>query len=100
MREEAFTAATGLPPSESTGTRGGRGSDAPIAAGTTSPAEQLVLASMAQVQRRAILAALESTGGKLSGTGGAAESLGMKPTTLESRIRRLGLRKPPRLKVG
>ena len=55
--------------------------------------------SLADVQRRAILAALESTGGRLSGPGGAAEILGMKPTTLESRIRRLGVRKPPRLKL-
>lgn len=55
--------------------------------------------SMADTQRRAILAALARTGGKLSGPGGAAEILGMKPTTLESRIRRLGLRKPPRLKL-
>jgi len=55
--------------------------------------------TMADVQRRAILAALTSTGGRLSGAGGAAEILGMKPTTLESRIRRLGLRKPPRLKL-
>ncbi len=55
--------------------------------------------TMADVQRRAILAALARTGGRLSGAGGAAEILGMKPTTLESRIRRLGLRKPPRLKL-
>ena len=55
--------------------------------------------SMAEIQRGAILAALARTGGKLSGPGGAAEILAMKPTTLESRIRRLGLRKPPRLKL-
>ena len=54
---------------------------------------------MADVQRRAILATLARTGGRVSGPGGAAELLGMKPTTLESRIRRLGVRKPPRLQV-
>jgi hypothetical protein len=56
-------------------------------------------ATMADVQRRAILATLARTGGRVSGPGGAAELLGMKPTTLESRIRRLGVRKPPRLQV-
>lgn len=55
--------------------------------------------TMADVQRRAILATLARTGGRVSGPGGAAELLGMKPTTLESRIRRLGVRKPPRLQV-
>ena len=56
-------------------------------------------ASMAEVQRRAILATLARTGGRVSGPGGAAELLGMKPTTLESRIRRLGMRKPPRMQM-
>ncbi len=54
------------------------------------------VATLADAQRRAILAALGATGGRVSGAGGAAELLGMRPTTLESRIRRLGLRKPPR----
>ena len=39
-----------------------------------------------------IRAALEASGGKVSGPGGAAEKLGVKPTTLYSRIRRLGLK--------
>lgn len=56
-------------------------------------------ATMADVQRRAILATLARTGGRVSGPGGAAELLGMKSTTLESRIRRLGVRKPPRLQL-
>ncbi|PZU90541.1 MAG: histidine kinase [Chelatococcus sp.] len=41
--------------------------------------------------RAAIAAALEAAGGKVSGPGGAAELLGLKPTTLASRIRSLGL---------
>jgi hypothetical protein len=52
-------------------------------------------ATMAEAQRLAILAALERAEGRVSGPGGAAAMLHMKPTTLESRIRRLGLRKPP-----
>jgi hypothetical protein len=54
------------------------------------------LPTLADTQRGAILRALRATGGRVSGRGGAAEILGLKPTTLESRIRRLGLRKPPR----
>jgi len=59
-------------------------------------ATEAPLRSMADLQREAILEVLNRTGGKVSGAGGAAEILGMKSTTLESRIRKLGLRKPPR----
>jgi len=45
-----------------------------------------------QMQRRYIKHVLEKTGGKVSGPGGAAEILGMKRTTLDKRIRKLGLR--------
>ncbi len=39
-----------------------------------------------------ILAALDEAGGKVSGAGGAAERLGVKPTTLHSKMKRLRLR--------
>jgi PAS domain S-box-containing protein len=45
-----------------------------------------------------ILAALEASGGKIFGHGGAAELLDVKPTTLASRIKTLGIRferRPP-----
>ena len=42
-------------------------------------------------ERDNIAAALEKSGGKVFGPGGAAELLGMKPTTLASRIKALGL---------
>jgi PAS domain S-box-containing protein len=42
--------------------------------------------------RANILAALESCGGKVFGRGGAAELLDVKPTTLASRIKALGIR--------
>jgi PAS domain S-box-containing protein len=42
--------------------------------------------------RTNILAALEACGGKIFGHGGAAELLGVKPTTLASRIKSLGIR--------
>lgn len=40
-----------------------------------------------------ILAALQESDGKIFGRGGAAEILGMRPTTLASRLKALGLRK-------
>jgi formate hydrogenlyase transcriptional activator len=42
-------------------------------------------------ERESIATALKQTGGKVFGPGGAAELLGMKPTTLASRITALGL---------
>jgi transcriptional regulator with GAF, ATPase, and Fis domain/predicted negative regulator of RcsB-dependent stress response len=45
-----------------------------------------------EVQRRYIENVLESVGGKISGPGGAAEILGMKRSTLDNRMRKLGLR--------
>jgi transcriptional regulator with GAF, ATPase, and Fis domain len=47
--------------------------------------------SMDEVQRRHIVKVLDSAGGRIRGPGGAAELLGMKPTTLRSRMQRLGL---------
>lgn len=45
-------------------------------------------------ERDNILAALDKTGWKIHGPGGTAELLGLKPTTLISRIKKMGLRKP------
>ena len=47
-------------------------------------------------ERRHILSVLERTGGVVSGVQGAAQILGMKPTTLTSRMKKLGIR-PSRL---
>jgi transcriptional regulator with GAF, ATPase, and Fis domain len=44
--------------------------------------------------RANILAALEACGGKIFGRGGAAELLDIRPTTLASRIKTLGIRLP------
>jgi PAS domain S-box-containing protein len=43
-------------------------------------------------ERESILAALEQSAGRVFGPGGAAELLDMRPTTLASRIKALGLR--------
>ncbi|MES9969620.1 MAG: sigma 54-interacting transcriptional regulator [Candidatus Thiodiazotropha sp.] len=49
--------------------------------------------------RMMIVQALEQAGGKVFGEGGAAELLGLKPTTLASRMKRLGIEKPKRGKA-
>ena len=44
--------------------------------------------------RPLLLAAREQTGWRIRGTAGTAALLGRKPTTLESRIKTLGLSRP------
>ena len=45
------------------------------------------------MEREVILNVLRATGGKLSGSGGAAERLGLKRTTLQRKMERLGILK-------
>ena len=47
-----------------------------------------------QRERDNLLAALQATGWKIYGPGGAAELLQIKPTTLASRVKKMGLKKP------
>jgi PAS domain S-box-containing protein len=51
---------------------------------------------MREFQRSNTVAALKETGWRVSGPAGAAELLGVKPTTLADRIRSMGIRKPSR----
>jgi len=53
-------------------------------------------AAMRDAQRRNLVAALEATGWRVSGKGGAAELLGIRPTTLADRMRSFGIEKPKR----
>jgi len=46
---------------------------------------------MEEVEREHIRRVLEMTGWRVRGRNGAAEMLGIKPTTLESRMARLGI---------
>jgi PAS domain S-box-containing protein len=67
----------------------------PTGAATTRP-QPTVHPILTETERRdrdraSILAALETAGGKVSGPGGAAEILGVRPTTLASRIKTLGI---------
>ncbi len=50
--------------------------------------------TLADAERRAILRALETSGWRVSGIAGAARALGLKPTTLHSKMKRLGIRRP------
>lgn len=54
--------------------------------------------ALGRVERDNLVAALQRSAWKISGPGGAAEILGVKPTTLASRIKRFGIERPP--KVG
>jgi transcriptional regulator with GAF, ATPase, and Fis domain len=68
--------------------------DAPLA--PTHPLSKSALLTRDELKRQesdSIATALKQTGGKIFGPGGAAELLGMKPTTLASRIKALGLQR-------
>jgi formate hydrogenlyase transcriptional activator len=45
-------------------------------------------------ERHAILRALELSGWRISGPAGAADVLGLKPTTLHAKMKKLGIRRP------
>ena len=50
--------------------------------------------SISDVERKHFLNILEMTGWRVRGKNGAAEILGLKPTTLTSRLAKLGIRRP------
>lgn len=61
---------------------------------TTAPARESsngLLLSMEDMEREHIMAALKQCGGKVFGPGGAAEILKMPPTTLYSKMKKLGI---------
>jgi formate hydrogenlyase transcriptional activator len=49
-----------------------------------------------EMERAHILAVLESCGWRISGKGNAAERLGLNRSTLQFRMRKLGIRRPGR----
>jgi formate hydrogenlyase transcriptional activator len=59
--------------------------------GNSAPA---TASSLIEVERRHILGVLESTHWRIYGTYGAAAQLGMNPSTLRSRMKKLGLARP------
>ena len=48
-----------------------------------------------EAERQAIVEALKAAQGKISGQGGAAERLGLKRTTLQNKMRKLGIARQP-----
>jgi formate hydrogenlyase transcriptional activator len=71
----------------------------PTAVARTTASELFVAAapsivSFSEAERRAILHALETTGWRISGHNGAAEVLGLKPTTLHAKMKKLGIHRP------
>jgi transcriptional regulator with GAF, ATPase, and Fis domain len=46
------------------------------------------------VERTHILRVLEDTGWRIRGKNAAADALGLKPTTLEARMAKLGIHRP------
>jgi transcriptional regulator with GAF, ATPase, and Fis domain len=68
---------------------------APPVPGPTEPGGILTRAEWKRQEREQIAAALRHSDGKVFGPGGAAERLGMKPTTLTSRIKALGMIRKP-----
>ncbi len=59
----------------------------------TEPTTARSLKTLAETERDYIIMALERTGWRVSGERGAARILGLKPTTLESRMKKLGIRR-------
>jgi transcriptional regulator with GAF, ATPase, and Fis domain len=66
------------------------GQDDPAGA---APPRILTATELDEMERANIVRALDASGGKVSGPGGAAELLAMPPSTLSSRIKALGLKK-------
>ena len=62
-----------------------------IVPGSLPTSKLLTEADVEQIRRMNIIACLKETGGKVSGEKGAAALLGIKPTTLYSRLKKLGL---------
>ncbi len=58
------------------------------------PAATRRSAKLADVEKEHIRGVLDSAGWRVRGPGGAAERLGLKPTTLETRMAKLGIRRP------
>ncbi len=66
----------------------------PAGLGATTTPRATGSQAMADVERGHMLQVLESVGWRIRGAGGAAERLALKPSTLESRMRKHGLRRP------
>jgi formate hydrogenlyase transcriptional activator len=57
------------------------------------PVASTSMSSFRQAEWSVIIDALRATSGRLAGKGGAAERLGLKRTTLQNKMRKLGITK-------
>jgi formate hydrogenlyase transcriptional activator len=67
----------------------------PAPAKTSAPSAPAGLPSLEEVERRHILAALEQAGGIIEGPRGAARILDLNPSTVRSRMKKLGIGRTP-----
>ena len=58
------------------------------------PKRSAEMKSLQEVERQHILSVLKETGWRVAGKNGAAKILGLKPTTLEARMKKLGINRP------
>ena len=58
----------------------------------SAPSEIMTDSQLRALEAASVSSALQKTGGKIYGPNGAAQLLGLKPTTLASRMKRLGIR--------
>ena len=58
------------------------------------PSEAPRIRNLEDLERAHILNVLEKAGWRITGSGGAAEVLGLKRTTLQSKMKKLGIRRP------
>ena len=65
--------------------------NAPLAELNPSKVRVTPVLSFRESERKAIIAALKATKGKIGGRGGAAEQLDLKRTTLRNKMRKLGI---------
>ena len=69
-------------------------SEPPATVATAAVAEILTEDEIRDLQRRNTIAALKASDWRVSGDGGAAQLLGVRPTTLADRIKKMRIRKP------
>jgi PAS domain S-box-containing protein len=67
-----------------------------IAVPKSSSTETNITDNLHDVERMHLVAVLEKTGWRLAGPGAAAEVLGMKRTTLQAKMKKLGIKRPTR----
>ena len=85
-----------LPVTDSTPARSLPAPSPPSPSGTRPAREFFTEAEWLRRERENLVAVLETAGWRIKGADGAAELLGVKPTTLLSRMKKMGLRRPGR----